>query len=532
VTRETRAGRVIRFIETHCRVPEGKLIGQPIKLAAFQKKFIRAIFDNPRRATRRAYLSIARKNGKSALIAAIALAFVIGPEKMTNSQVIVGARSRNQAGIIFKLAAKMIYLNPDLVKLVRIIPSAKTIVGLVENVEFVAISAEAGTAHGLSPYLAILDEVGQVRGSQDDFIEAIETAQGAYDAPLLIAISTQAPSDADLFSQWLDDAARSKDPSIVSHVYAAPKERPTGKKGPDGKPEMEPIPVTDRKAWRAANPGLGIFRDLGDVETQAAKAKRLPSAENGFRNLILNQRVTRFTPFISPQVWGDAAGKIDETAFYNGPVWGGLDLSTTTDLTALVLVAKTTKPGGTWWWNVMCMFWTPEATLAARSERDRTPYDVWVRDGWLQATPGVAVDYEVVAKDIQGLTEGMDLREIAFDRHKIKILQRELADLDLDLPLREWGQGFISMGPAIDVTEIEFLNKRVRHGRHPVLTSNAAQAVIVKDAAGNRKLDKSKSTGRIDGMVSLAMAMGAALVRDSDDQGGLDDYLESLKVKA
>jgi phage terminase large subunit-like protein len=180
----------------------------------------------------------------------------------------------------------------------------------------------------------------------------------------------------------------------------------------------------------------------------------------------------------------------------------------------------------------MCMFWTPEATLAARSERDRTPYDVWVRDGWLQATPGVAVDYEVVAKDIQGLTEGMDLREIAFDRHKIKILQRELADLDLDLPLREWGQGFISMGPAIDVTEIEFLNKRVRHGRHPVLTSNAAQAVIVKDAAGNRKLDKSKSTGRIDGMVSLAMAMGAALVRDSDDQGGLDDYLESLKVKA
>lgn len=526
--RESRAERVIRFIETHCLVPEGKLIGQPMRLLAFQKKFIRAVFDNPRRRTRRAYLSIARKNGKSALIAAIALAFVIGPEKMTNSQVVVGARSRDQAGVIFKLASKMVRMSPRLKPLCRIVPSTKTIIGLVENVEFQAISAEASTAFGASPLLAILDEVGQVRGPQDDFIEAIETAQGAYDAPLLIAISTQSASDGDLFSQWLDDAARSKDPAIVSHVYSAPKERKTRKIGNDGQPVMEPIPVTDRRAWKAANPALGVFRDLEDVATQADRAARIPSAENGFRNLILNQRVTRFTPFISPQVWADGGGAIDLQAFYNGPVWGGLDLSTTTDLTALVLVAQ----GADQVWNVKCLFWTPEATLRHRQERDRTPYETWVRDGWLLATPGVAVDYEFVARDIAAETEGMDLQEIAFDRHKIKILQRELARLDLDIPLRDWGQGFVSMGPAIDVTEIEFLNKRVRHGRHPVLTSNAAQAVIVKDAAGNRKLDKSKSTGRIDGMVSLAMAMGAALVRDpTDDSGGLDDYLETLKVK-
>jgi phage terminase large subunit-like protein len=389
----------------------------------------------------------------------------------------------------------------------------------------VAISAEAGTAHGLSPYLAILDEVGQVRGSQDDFIEAIETAQGAYDAPLLIAISTQAPSDADLFSQWLDDAERSKDPSIVSHLYAAPKERPDpkGQRGPDGRVKMVPIPVTDRKAWKAANPGLGIFRSLEDVEVQAAKAHRLPSAENGFRNLILNQRVTRFTPFISPGVWGDTGGEVDESAFYEGPVYGGLDLSTTTDLTALVLVAQ--KAGR---WNVIPTFWTPEATLVARSERDRAPYDAWVRDGYLQATPGVAVDYSFVARDIAALTEGMDLQMIAFDRHKIKYLKKELADLDLDLPLQDWGQGYVSMGPAIDVTEIAFLNKQVRHGRHPVLTLCAAQAVTVKDAAGNRKLDKSKSTGRIDGMVALAMALGVAMAPTLNDTGGLDDYLASL----
>ena len=246
--KESRADRVIRFIETYIRVPEGKLVGKPLKLEKFQEKFIREIFDNPA-GTRRAYLAIARKNGKSALIAAIALAFVIGPEKQQNAQVISGGRSRDQAALVFKLASKMVYLNPALVKLVRIIPSTKTLIGLVANVEYRAISAEAGTAHGTSPLLAILDEVGQVRGPQDDFVEAIETGQGAYDNPLLIAISTQAPSDADMFSLWLDDAERSKDPTIVSHVYAAPKD----------------CKLDDRKAWAKATPALGIFRSLEDV---------------------------------------------------------------------------------------------------------------------------------------------------------------------------------------------------------------------------------------------------------------------------
>lgn len=493
--KETRAGRVIRFIEEYCRVPEGKLVGQPIKLAAFQKKFIRDVFDNSRH-TRRAYLAISRKNGKSALIAAIALAFVIGPEKQTNAQVISGARSREQAALVFKLATKMIYLNPALVKLVRIIPSAKTIIGLVANVEYRAISAEAGTAHGLSPLLAILDEVGQIRGPQDDFVEAIETGQGAHERPLLIAISTQAPSDADLFSIWLDDAERSQDPTIVSHVYAAPKD----------------CALDDRKAWKAANPALGTFRSLEDVEAQAEKAKRLPSAENGFRNLTLNQRVTRFTPFVSPSIWKSGNGPIDLEAFSEGPVWGGLDLSVTTDLTCLVLVTK--KAGA---WHVLPTFWTPEATLKARSQRDRAPYDQWVRDGFMKATPGPAVEYDFVARDIAELTAGMQIEQIAFDRYRMATLQKELDRADIALPLAPFGQGYVSMAPAIDATEIEFMHERVRHGGHPVLTMCAATAVVVKDPAGNRKLDKSKSTGRIDGMVSLAMAMGVAASSEVED---------------
>lgn len=172
----TRGERVIAFIERYCLVPEGKHVGKPLVLEKFQKRFILEIYDNPA-GTARAYLSIARKNGKSALIAAIVLAHIVGPEARQNSQVISGARSRDQAALVFKLAEKMVRMSPELSKITRIVPSAKQIIGLPMNVDYRAISAEAGTAHGLSPVVAILDEVGQVKGPADAFVEAIETAQ-------------------------------------------------------------------------------------------------------------------------------------------------------------------------------------------------------------------------------------------------------------------------------------------------------------------------------------------------------------------
>jgi phage terminase large subunit-like protein len=225
----TTAEKIRSFIETHCMVPEGKLVGRPMRLEPFQWEFVKAIYDNPA-GTSRAYLSIARKNGKSSLIAALALAHLVGPAvartgmRNVNSQIISGARSRDQAALVYKLAEKMVFLNPELKKRIRRIPSQKTLIGIESNVEYKAIAAEAGTAYGLSPVVAILDEVGQVKGKVDPFIEAIETAQGAHDHPLLIAISTQSATDADLFSVWLDDAASSGDPKIVSRLYTAPEE--------------------------------------------------------------------------------------------------------------------------------------------------------------------------------------------------------------------------------------------------------------------------------------------------------------------
>lgn len=485
----TRGERVIAFIERYCLVPEGKLVGQPVVLVPFQKHFILEVYDNPA-GTTEGILSIARKNGKSALIACILLAHLAGPEARLNSQIVSGARSRDQAALVFNLAAKMIALSPELTKLIRIVPSGKRLIGLALNVEYRALAADGHTSHGLSPVLAILDELGQVRGPQDDFVEAIETASGAYDDALRLVISTQAPTDADMLSIKIDDAKRSGDPKIVAHIYAA-----------DPKAD-----VLDPVAHRAANPALGLFRSQVELLAAAEKASRMPSAENGFRNLYLNQRVNRFAPFISPGVWGATNGDVDEAAFTAGPVYGGLDLAETTDLCAFVLIAL----GADGCWHVKAWFWKPEATLRDHAKRDRVPYDVWAEQGLIDTTPGVAVDYEYVARRIGDLCDGLPVAGIGYDRFRFKTLESQMQKLGIALPFTPVGQGYVSMAPAMDVTEIDFLNGNVRHGGNPVLTMCAANAVVIKDPAGNRKLDKSKSTGRIDGMVALVMARGIA----------------------
>lgn len=482
----TRADRIIAFLERHCLTPDGAQVGRPLRLAEFQKRFIRDVYDNPA-GTRRAILSVSRKNGKSGLVAGLLLAHLVGPEARQNAQIVSGAMSRDQAALVFNLAAKMVQMSPKLSAIVRIVPSGKRLIGLPLNTEYRALAADGRTAHGLSPVLAILDEVGQVRGPQSDFIDAITTSQGAHAEPLLLVISTQAATDADLLSVWIDDAIASADPRIVCHLHTAPA-------GCD---------LLDESAWKAANPALGVFRSLDDLREQLTQAQRMPSAENTARNLLLNQRVSTESPFISPDVWKACGGPVEP---FCGPVYAGLDLSARTDLTALVIVGKRTD--GTW--DVRPNFWTPQQGLAERARRDRAPYDTWARQGYLRTTPGATVDYEHVAADLGDILADLDVRAVAYDRWRIDLLRKELGKLDLELPLVEWGQGFKDMSPALDALEAELLNGRLRHGGHPVLQMCAANAVVTRDPAGSRKLDKARATGRIDGLQALAMAIGAA----------------------
>jgi len=500
--RMTRGERVIAFVEKYIRVPEGDLIGRPLKLEDWQKRYILDIYDNPV-GTRRAFLSIARKNGKTGTIACLLLAHICGPEARLNTRIVSGALSKEQAAEVYNYASKIIQLSPELSRVTRIVPSGKKIIGLARNVEYQAISAEGKTAHGKSPVLAILDEVGQIRGPQSDFVDAIITAQGAYEDAMLFAISTQAPNDNDLFSIWIDDALQSKDPRIVCHVYTAPLD----------------CDLLDEKAWKAANPALGKFRSMKDMREQAERAARMPSFEPTFRNLALNQRVELVSPFISRGVWQANGVEPDLDVFREEPVYVGLDLSARNDLTAMVMVAWRER------WHVRCIVWTPEKGLRDRAKNDRAPYDVWAKDGFIRPLPGASIDYGMLAVEIAEALEDCHVACVAFDRWRMDLLKVEFEKRGISLPLKPFGQGFQSMAPALDTLESILLNEQMAHGNNPVLTMCMANARVETDAAGNRKLNKKKATGRIDAAIALAMAVGVMPSEAADDEGDFADFI-------
>lgn len=494
VSQLTRAERMMKFCELYIKVPEGKKTGQPIKFEIFQEAFFYSVFDN-KHGTRRAILSQGRKGGKTAIIACILIAYICGPEAKLNQSYVSGALSRDQAALVFNLACKMIQLSPELSRATRIIPSSKKIIGLAKNTEYKALAADGKTAHGLSPVLAILDESGQVRGPQSDFIDSIVTSQGAHEEPMLMIISTQAPNDNDWLSIAIDDAIESKELTTVCHLYQAPKD----------------CDLMDKKAWQYANPALGIFRSEEDVREQAERAARMPSAEPTFRVLTLNQRVEMSSPFVARGVWQSNGGEFDEDVFENEDVYCGLDLSAKNDLTSMVLVAYREK------WHVKAYFWTPKATLLDRAKRDRAPYDVWEKQGFIRAIGDASIDYDELAVEIAEILTPYNVKSVAFDRWRMDVLKASFNRMGAELPLVPFGQGFGSMSPAIDALETELLNARMLHANNPVLTMCVANCRIEQDAAGNRKLNKAKSTGRIDGAVALAMAMGIAAKQEQEE---------------
>ena len=487
-TRMTRAEKVIAFCEEFLIVPEGAHVGRKVRLRDWQQDIIRAIYDG--RDIRRAIISVARKNGKTSLIAMLVLAHVVGPETRSNSQVFSAAQSWDQASLVFSLAAKMVRMSTDLNALVTVRDSAKELFCVRTGVRYKALSADATTAYGLSPALVIHDELGQVRGPRSELYDALETAMGAQRAPLSLVISTQAPTDGDLLSILIDDAAAAHDPTTLLFLHAA---------------DIDDDPY-DEATWRKANPALGDFRSLQDMREAAERARRMPAFEAAFRNLFLNQRVAATNHFLTPDVWKLNAGAPDMTAFDDFPVYGGLDLSARQDLTALVLIAK--DAGSVV--HIDAQFFAPQDGLRERAVRDRVPYDLWAEQGLLTPTPGRTVDYAWVAQHIAELSGRCDLRSIRFDRWRIDDLKRELDRIGCQVELEPHGQGFKDMSPAIDELEALALNGQLRHGANPVLTWCASNAVVTRDAAGNRKLDKSKATGRIDGLVALAMAVGGA----------------------
>lgn len=500
----TRAERNIAWCEAHIRIPEGKYVGQPLKMAEFMKDDFRAIFDNPH-GTRRAIISRGRKNAKTVETAMLMLLYLVGPEAAPNSQLYSAARSRDQASILFNLAAKMVRMNPELAEYVAIKDSAKELVVEALGSKYKALSADAATAYGFSPRFLAHDELGQVRGPRDALYEALETATAAQDNPLSIVISTQAPTAADLLSLLIDDALTGADPRTVVRLQTAP---------------MDADPFSE-EAIRAANPAFDVFMNQQEVLGMAAAAKRMPTRQAEYQNLVLNQRVEARSPYVTQAVWQENAA---EPALLDGlTVYCGLDLSSVSDLTALVAVSDEG--------DVHCNFWLPEEGLEDKARQDRVPYDIWRAQGFLTATPGRAIEYEYVAHYLRDLFDRCNVRAMAFDRYNMRFLKPWLERVGFTeeelARFVEFGQGFISMSPALRELEAKLLGRQLKHGANPILEMCARNATVQTDPAGNRKFTKQKASGRIDGMVALAMAIGSMPQSGIDDTDAFNDFLSN-----
>lgn len=468
-----------------------------MRLRDWQKDELRKIYDNPH-GTRMAIISFAKKNAKTTLASFLLLLHLAGPESVANTQLPSTAQSKEQAAVLFDLAAKIVRMSPTLAPEITVRDHMKQLYCPYMGTLYRALSADASTAHGQSPIFAVHDELGQVRGPRSELYNAIENAMGAHDNPMSVVISTQAPTDADLLSVLIDDALAGNDPRIVVSLYTADE-------------DLDPF---TEEAIRQANPAFGDFLNAQEVLGQAERARRMPAEEPLYRNYTLNQRVEASSPFVTKSVW-DSNGA--EPRRRGGMAFGGLDLSETNDLTSLELVT----PDGDEW-DVESTFWLPEHGLEERARKDRVPYDVWARDGLIQLTPGRSVEYKHVAEHLAALFAERPIGKIAFDRYNMRhlrpwLVQAGLSEAFIDEHFVEFGQGFVSMSPALRNLESLLLNARLRHGNHPVLTMCAANAVVKMDEAGNRKLDKKRSRGRIDGMVALAMGAEAANMHLSSD---------------
>lgn len=500
--RLTKGEMVLRFAYDHLRFPEGSKAGEPLELDIFQQAFILAAFDAPHHV-KKSILSMARRGGKTLVMAVICLAYVIGPLAKQNTLIRSAAMTREQAGLLWRLMNLTCQMSPDLENLYRSVPSSKKIVGLNKNVEYQSLSRDAKSGHGQAIYVLVVDECGQIDAPNDDFLDMLFSSQGTYEDARSFLISTQAPSDAAFFSLELDTAEREQPINVISHIYTAPTED-----------------LHDEKNWYAANPSLyGGYRSKEDIRTAAEESERIPAKQSGFLNLYLNRRVSRESIWLAPSVWKENAQPPSFSVFHQHGVVIGLDLSQRNDLTVACIAAKDDDG----FVHVYPYAFTPEKGIEDRGRRDKVPYAQWARDEIIRAVPGATIDYEWVAQflRINILDEGIAINSIEFDRWRIREFQSACDRQGLTCyNFHEVGQGYQSMSPRIEAMETALLQNKIRHGAHPIFNLGAAHAIATQDPSGNRKLDKAKASQKIDGLVAMLMAIYPLVAQTENDLTG------------
>ena len=494
----TRLQRVIAFLQW-LPITKGKCQGQQLKLLPNQRAFVRDLYGRPRgQEVKLGVLSEPRGNGKTGLIAGLVLCHLLGPESEPRGACYSAGIDRQQAALIFDEMEAIILAVPEFsvrCNIQRFRKAIEVIAGDGTGSKYEALSADGRRAHGLAPSFWAYDELAQAKDRT--LLDNLQTAMGKRKRSLGVIISTQASSDVHPLSEIIDDGLRGGDPSVVVHLTVAPF-------------DADPF---DHEVIRRVNPAMGLFLDEGDIFAEAERARRMPSFETAFRNLRLNQRIAPHgrEVLFTAEAWAEGNADIDESIFCDGrPVFGGLDLSSCIDLTALVLCAE--DDAGVVQFKAFA--WTPAEKLDERQSYDRAPYDVWIRQGHLTAIPGAAIENGFIAVQLGTLSGDMNLVRISYDRWGIRSLRQALATYGVAVPLEAMGQGYQSMAPAINELEKLVASRRIRHGGNPLLRWCFGNAIAIKDPAGNRKLDKSKPYGRIDVAVAAVMAIGAMKCSD------------------
>ncbi|GHV33202.1 terminase [Clostridia bacterium] len=504
-----RADFAVNFISM-LRHTTGEWYGKPFSLMPWQEQIVRDIFGivgaDGYRQFRTSYVEIGKKNGKSELAAAIAL-YLLFADGEAGAEVYSCAADINQASIVYGVAKAMVELCGDLAKISKLVPSTKRIMFPHTNSFYRVLSSETKSKQGFNVSGLIFDELF-AQQTRELFDTMTKYTGDARRQPLYFLITTAGRDKTsicyEIHCKALSVLDGSKiDPSFYPAVFGISE-------GDDW---------NDERIWRRVNPSIGVTIPFETVQAAYEQARQNPGEEMHFRQFRLNEWSTADVRWMPMDKWDACGEAFDEADFEGRDCYCGLDLSSTGDLTALVLVFP--PVAGDTKYTILPFFWLPDEVIDLRTRRDHVPYAVWRKMGVFNTTEGNVVDYDYIVSFISKLSERFRIREIAYDRYGAEKIRRDLEELGAEhgFVVFPFGQGFISMSPPCKDLFQFVMEGKIRHGKHPVLDWNMGNIIIDQDAAGNIKPNKKKSTEKIDGVVAMVMGLARAMIQS----GGVVD---------
>lgn len=485
----------------------GEYEGVPFNVLGWQAFILGCLFgwkgEDGFRRFRQAYVETGKGSGKSPLAAGIGLYGLIA-DREPRAEIYAAATKKDQAMILFRDAVAMVDMSPHLATRIHKSGSRGKEWNLAYHEAdsfFRPISADDGQS-GPRPHIGLIDEIHEHRTAA--VVEMLRAGTKSRREALIFMITNSGTDKTSVCYDYHDygvkvAAGQLLDDSFFSFICSLDE-------GDD--------PFQDEVCWAKANPSLDAgIPGLKYLREQVTQARGMPSKEATVRRLNFCQWVESATPFIGADVWFKAEDKsFDENSLIGRRCWGGLDLGSTQDLTALVLVFEPTAADP--YWRLRPWFWIPGDHLSEKERKDRVPYIAWREAGWLEALPGKAINKLAIIRQLAEVASLYDLQSIAFDRWRIEDLIMLMDQEGISLPLEPFGQGFKDMSPALDEFEGRLIDERLRHNGNPVMTWCAANAVTSSDPAENRKIDKKKATGRVDGIVAGIMSVGRSVSKE------------------